>query len=173
MQIGLVGLGKMGFNLALDLQRNKYDVVAYDVNPAAIKSIQEKGIKTATSLKDLAENIQSKRIIWLIIPSGELVDQTIQEIQPYLSVGDIIIDGGNSFYKDSMRRYEEMEAFQIDFLECGISNGADDEPSKISGMIHGNRFAFNYCKQLFKDICEEGYQYCGKIGSAYSSKDSQ
>lgn len=172
MQIGLVGLGKMAFNIALNLVRNKYDVVAYDVDPNAMKSIQKKGIKTAASLKDLAENIQSKRIIWLIIPSGELVDQTIQELQPYLSVGDVIIDGGNSFYIDSMRRYKEMEAFQIDFLECAISSGADDEGNEISAMIHGNRFAFNYCEQIFKDICGEGYQYCGKIGSGYSAKDS-
>ncbi|MEO7991235.1 MAG: NAD(P)-binding domain-containing protein [Chryseolinea sp.] len=173
MQIGLVGLGEMGFNLTLNLQRNKYVVVAYDVNPAAIKSIQEKGIKTATSLKNLAENLQSKRIIWLMIPEGELVDQTIQELQPYLSVGDIIIDGGNSFYKDSMRRYKEMEAFQIDFLDYGTSGGTDDVRNEIRAMIHGNRFAFNYCEQLFKDICENGYQYCGKIGSGYSAKDSQ
>ncbi len=173
MQIGLVGLDKTGFNLALNLQRKKYDVVGYDVNPVTLKSIQEKGIKTATSLKDLCENIQSKRIIWLLIPAGELVDQTIQELQPYLSVGDIIIDGGNSFYKDSMRRYKEMEAFQIDFLDCGKSGGDEDKRNETSMRIHGNRFAFNYCEQLFKDLFENGYHYSGKIGSGYFEKDSQ
>ena len=175
MQIGLVGLDKMGLTHALNLQRNKYDVVAFYVNPITIKSFPEKGIKIATSLKDLAENLQSKRIIWLMIPVavGKLVDQTIQELQPYLSVGDIIIDGGNSFYKDSMRRYKEMEAFQIDFLDCGILGGTDDEHKEISVMIHGNWFAFNYCEQLFKDLFENSYQYAGKIGSGYFEKDSQ
>lgn len=172
MQIGLIGLGEMGFNLALNWQQNQYDVIAYDINPATLKSIQEKGTKTASSLKDLAENLESKRVIWLMIPAGELVDQTIQELQPYLWVGDILIDGGYSFYKDSMRRYKEMEAFQIDFLDCGNRGGADDKRDKISAMIHGNRFAFNYCEQLFKDIYQENYQYCGKIGSEYSANDS-
>jgi 6-phosphogluconate dehydrogenase len=173
MQIGLVGSGKIGFNLAMNLQRNKYDVVAYDVNPNAIKSIQVKGLKTATSLKDLAENLHSKRVIWLVIPVGELVDQTIQELQPYLSTGDIILNSGNSFYKDSIRRYKAMESFQIDFLECNINFESDGEGNEISAMIYGNRFAFNYCEPFFKDICKDGYQYCGTIGSEYFVKYSE
>lgn len=171
MQIGLIGLGKMGFNLALNLQRNKYDVIAYDVNPDALKSIQEKGIKVATSLKNLVENLETKRVIWMMIPAGELVDQTIQSLQPYLSVGDILIDGGNSFYKDSMRRSKEMEAFQIDYLDCGTSGGTDGARNGVCAMIGGNRFAFNHCEQLFKDIAiEDGYLYCGKSGSGHYVK---
>ena len=171
MQIGLIGLGKMGFNLALNLQQNKYDVVAYDINPAALESIQKHGIKTAVSLKNLAESLETKRVIWMMIPAGELVDQTIQTLQPYLSVSDILIDGGNSFYKDSIRRSKALEAFQIDYLDCGTSGGTDGARNGVCAMIGGNRFAFNYCEQFFKDISVvDGFLYCGKSGSGHYVK---
>ena len=115
MQIGLIGLGKMGFNLALNLKRNGYEVVAYDVNQTTLQAIQAQGIKTATSLENLVNKLNTKRIIWMMIPAGDLVDKTIQELKPLLSVSDILIDGGNSFYKDSVRRAKELEALQVSY----------------------------------------------------------
>src|SRR5690606_11549161 len=112
MQIGLIGLGKMGFNLALNIKSKGHDVIAYDINEATLKSIAEQGIKAVYSVKDLAENLSSKRVIWLMIPAGELVDIMLDTLTPYLSVGDIIIDGGNSNYKDSVRRAKQLEALQ-------------------------------------------------------------
>lgn len=171
MQIGLIGLGKMGFNLALNLKRNNYDVVAYDVNAATLDLIKSHGVKTAKSLKDLAEQLQSKRVIWLMIPAGELIDKTLQELKHYLTVSDIVIDGGNSFYKDSMRRATELNALQIDYLDCGTSGGTDGALNGACTMIGGNKFAFDYCEKLFKDISiADGYLFCGKSGSGHFTK---
>jgi len=171
MQIGLIGLGKMGFNLALNLQRNGYEVVAYDVNTTTLQAIREKGIKTATSLENLVEMLTTKRIIWMMIPAGDLVDKTIQELKHLLSVSDIVIDGGNSFYKDSIRRGKELEALQIDYLDCGTSGGTEGALNGVCAMIGGNKFAFNYCEKLFKAIAvPDGYLHCGVSGSGHFTK---
>ena len=171
MQIGLVGLGKMGFNLALNIKSKGHDVVAFDINESAMQRIQEKGVTAAKSLKDLVEKLSTKRVIWLMIPAGELVDQTIEAIIPYLSVGDIIIDGGNSNYKDSIRRGKSLEAQQINYLDCGTSGGTEGALHGVCAMIGGNKFAFNHCESLFKDIAvPDGYLYCGAGGSGHFVK---
>jgi 6-phosphogluconate dehydrogenase len=171
MQIGLVGLGKMGFNLALNIKSKGHDVVAYDINEATLQKIKEKGITPVNSLQALAEKLSSKRVIWLMIPAGELVDSTLEKLVPYLSVGDIIIDGGNSFYKDSIRRAKSLEASQINYLDCGTSGGTEGALHGVCAMIGGNRFAFDHCESLFKDIAvPNGYLYCGKSGSGHFVK---
>ncbi len=171
MQIGLICHDEMGFNLALNLKQNKYDVIAYDLNPEALETFQKQGIKTTGSIKSLAESLETKRVIWLMISTGKLVDQTIQSLQPYLSVGDIVVDGSDSFYEDTIRRSKTLEAFQIDFLDCGFSNVTDGAVKRVYAMIGGNRFAFNYCEQLFKNISiNASYLYCGKSGSGHYAK---
>ncbi len=171
MQIGLVGLGKMGFNLARNIQSKGHEVIAYDINEASLKAISEHGVKPVRSLKELAENVKTKRVIWLMIPAGELVDKTIEEIKKYLSVGDIVIDGGNSFFKDSIRRGKELQGLQIDYLDCGTSGGTEGALNGVCAMIGGNRFAFNHCEPLFKDISlKDGYLYCGASGSGHYVK---
>lgn len=171
MQIGLVGLGKMGFNLARNIQSKGHDVIAYDINEASLSSISQYGVKPVRSLKELAETVKTKRVIWLMIPAGELVDKTINELKNYLSVGDIVIDGGNSFFKDSIRRGKELQALQIDYLDCGTSGGTEGALNGVCAMIGGNRFAFNHCEPLFKDISlKDGYLYCGGSGSGHYVK---
>jgi 6-phosphogluconate dehydrogenase len=171
MQIGLVGLGKMGYNLALNMKSKGHDVVAFDINDATLKSISAHGIRAVTSLKDLTETVSSKRVIWLMIPAGPLVDSTLDTLVPYLSVGDIVIDGGNSNYKDSVRRAEALNAHQINYLDCGTSGGMEGALNGVCAMIGGNRFAFNHCEPLFKDISvKDGYLYCGQSGSGHFVK---
>lgn len=171
MQIGLVGLGKMGFNLARNIKGRGHEVVAYDINEGALKSIGEYGIKTVRSLTELSESVKTKRVIWLMIPAGELVDKTLNEIKQYLSVGDIVIDGGNSNYKDSIRRSKDLQSLQIDYLDCGTSGGMEGALHGVCAMIGGNRFAFNHCEPMFKDISvEKGYLYCGPSGSGHFVK---
>ena len=171
MEIGLIGLGKMGFNLARNIKSKGHDVVAYDINEAALRGIEQYGVKAVSSVKDLAESLASKRVIWLMIPAGELVDFTIENLRPYLSVGDIIIDGGNSNFHDTVRRARELEALQINFLDCGTSGGIDGALNGVCAMIGGNRFAFNHCEPLFKDIAvPDGYLYCGPSGSGHFVK---
>ena len=171
MQIGLIGLGKMGFNLASNIKSKGHDVVAFDINEASLKSISEYGVRTVTSLKGLAEGIKTKRVIWLMIPAGDLIDKTLDELKQYLSVGDIIIDGGNSFFKDSIRRAKDLQALQIDYLDCGTSGGTEGALHGVCAMIGGNKFAFNHCEPLFKDIAlTDGYLYCGTSGSGHFVK---
>lgn len=171
MQIGLVGLGKMGFNLARNIQSKAHEVIAYDINEASLKAISQHGVKPVRSLKELAESVKTKRVIWLMIPAGELVDKTINEIKNYLSVGDIVIDGGNSFFKDSIRRGKELQSLQIDYLDCGTSGGTEGALNGVCAMIGGNKFAFNHCEPLFKDISlKDGYLYCGASGSGHYVK---
>jgi 6-phosphogluconate dehydrogenase len=171
MQIGLVGLGKMGFNLALNMKDKGHDVVAYDINESTLKSIEFHGVRTVTSIKELTENLESKRVIWMMIPAGELVDTMLGTLVPFLAVGDIVIDGGNSNYKDSIRRAGELEALQINYLDCGTSGGTEGARNGVCAMIGGNRFAFDHCESLFKDLAvENGYFYCGKSGSGHFVK---
>ncbi len=171
MEIGLIGLGKMGFNLALNINRNKHKVIAFDLNEQAKKSIGEKGIQTTSSLEDLIKKLPEQKIIWLMIPAGNPVDDTIQTIKSFLKKGDIIIDGGNSFYKDSVRRGKELEASGIDYLDCGTSGGMEGALNGVCAMIGGNEKAFKICEPLFNDISiKDGFLYCGPSGSGHFVK---
>ena len=109
-QIAMIGLGKMGFNLALNLKRNGLvEVFAFDTNQELRNEIAKQKITTANSLKGICNQFSAQKIIWLMVPSGETVDNVIKELLPYLQKDDIIIDGGNSFYKDSVRRYDYLK----------------------------------------------------------------
>ena len=96
MKLGMVGLGKMGFNLVLNLMENGHEVVANDINPDAMKDIESKGAQIAADYKTMVEMLPTPRVIWLMIPAGELIDQVIESFIPHLEAGDILIDGGNS-----------------------------------------------------------------------------
>lgn len=171
MEIGLVGLGKMGFNLALNMHAHNHKVFAFDLNASSLKSISEKGVKTASSLETLMKSFSEKKVIWLMIPSGDAVDQTIQSIKKSLTKGDIIIDGGNSNYKDSIRRAKELALEGIDFLDCGTSGGMEGALHGVCAMIGGSKDAFLYCEPMLKDIAvDNGYLYCGPAGSGHFVK---
>lgn len=171
MQIGLIGLGKMGYNLGLNMHQHKHEVSAFDLNQQALESIQQKGIKTSPTVDQLIASLKGKKIIWLMIPAGEAVDNTILKLIPLLSPGDIVIDGGNSRYKDSIRRSKELAARGIDFLDCGTSGGMEGALQGVCTMIGGKKEAFAYCESLFKDISvPDGYLYCGGPGSGHFVK---
>lgn len=171
MQIGLIGLGKMGFNLSLNLHQHQHDVVAFDLSEQTLNTIQQKGIRTATSLEAVAHALKGRRIIWLMIPAGEGVDLAIQQLAPMLRAGDIIVDGGNSNYKDSMRRSKELEKHGIDFLDCGTSGGTEGALHGICAMIGGKKEAFTFCEPFIKDISvPDGYLYCGPSGAGHFVK---
>ncbi|HEX5169916.1 MAG TPA: decarboxylating 6-phosphogluconate dehydrogenase [Cyclobacteriaceae bacterium] len=171
MEIGLIGLGKMGFNLALNMNKNKHKVVAFDLNAQSRKLINEKGILTGESLEDTIKKLPAQKIIWLMIPAGKPVDDTIQAIKGFLKAGDIIIDGGNSFFKDSVRRAKELEELRIKYLDCGTSGGMEGALNGVCAMIGGDANAFGTVEPLFKDISiKDGYLYCGQSGSGHFVK---
>lgn len=171
MQIALIGLGKMGFNLGMNMHNHKHEVVAFDLNQQLLQSIQTKGIRTASSLDQLVSSLKGRKVIWMMIPAGQAVDLTIQQLVPLLRSGDILIDGGNSNYKDSMRRAKELEAQGIDFLDCGTSGGMEGALHGICAMVGGKKEAFAYCEPFIKDISvKDGYLYCGPSGAGHFVK---
>ena len=171
MQVGIIGLGKMGFNLALNLKRNNYDVVAQDVNSDFVSKIGQEGIETAFSVEELCKKLTNRRVIWLMVPAGEIVDAVITSLLPYLSKSDIIIDGGNSNYNDSKRRYAQLKEHGIDFLDCGTSGGTSGALNGACTMIGGDADVFDYVAQVFKDISvENGFLYTGAAGSGHFTK---
>jgi len=171
MQIGLVGLGKMGFNLAVNIHRHQHEVIAFDIHEESLTSVKQKGVKAVSSLDELPKAFTEKRVIWLMIPAGDPVDHAISTLRKHLRRGDIIIDGGNSFYKDSIRRANDLAAAGIDFLDCGTSGGTEGALHGVCAMIGGRKDAFDFCEPLFRDISvNDGYLYCGPPGSGHFVK---
>jgi len=161
----------MGFNLAMNMHRHKHDVVAFDLNQQTLASIKQKGIGTAASIDGVVHSLKGRKVIWMMIPSGEAVDLTIQQLVPLLRSGDILIDGGNSNYKDSVRRARELEAQGINFLDCGTSGGMDGALNGICAMVGGKKEAFDYCEPFIRDISvKDGYLYCGPSGAGHFVK---
>jgi 6-phosphogluconate dehydrogenase len=171
MQIAVVGLGKMGFNLALNLHKNFFQVVAFDINEETRSKLAHEGVSTYNSLKEMIKAQSERRIVWLMVPSGKIVDDTIGTLIPLLSKGDIIIDGGNSNYKDSVTRFKTLEEKGIDFLDCGTSGGVSGALNGICAMVGGKKEVFDYCESIFKAIAvPDGYLYCGEPGSGHFVK---
>lgn len=171
MQIGVVGLGKMGFNLALNLHKNFFQVVAYDINGETRSRLAHEGVTTYNSLKEMTESQTDRKIVWLMVPSGKIVDDTIGSLEHLLNKGDIIIDGGNSNYKDSVKRFKFLEDKGIDFLDCGTSGGVSGALNGICAMVGGKKEIYNYCEPVFKAVSvPDGYLYCGEPGSGHFVK---
>lgn len=171
MDVGIIGLGKMGYNLALSLKDHGYRVVAYDVSKENVIKAIEKEVEGVFSIKDLVDKLNDRKIIWLMIPAGEIVDEVIKELLNHLSHRDIIIDGGNSNYKDSIRRYCYLKEKNIDFLDCGTSGGPSGALNGACVMIGGDENVYNYCEPMFKAISvKDGCLYVGKAGSGHFVK---
>ena len=171
MQLGLIGLGKMGWNLAMNCNSKGHEVIAFDINSVVRKEAKAAGIKVAESMDDLIHSLREKRVIWMMVPAGSPVDSLIAKLKSMLKVGDIIIDGGNSHFKESVLRSTDLAASGIEYLDCGTSGGVSGALDGICAMIGGKKEVFSYCEPLFKSIClENGYLYCGDSGSGHYVK---
>lgn len=171
MEIAIVGLGKMGYNLALNLHGKKFSVFGFDIFEDARKRLAAEGPGTADSLDALLKKFTGRRVIWLMVPSGKIVDDTINQLVPMLSKGDVIIDGGNSHYKDSMRHYQELSDKGIDFLDCGTSGGVSGALEGVCVMVGGKKEVYDYCEPIFRSIAvPDGFLYCGEPGSGHFVK---
>ena len=171
MQIGFVGLGKMGYNLVLNLHDHAYEVVAYDVVPKSVENIAAVGVKPATSLADLCQQLTGRKVIWLMVPAGKPVDDCIEQLLPNLNANDIVIDGGNSNYKESIRRYNYLKTKEICFLDCGTSGGMEGARHGACTMVGGDAEAFAHCENIFKDSSvQNGYLYAGAAGAGHFVK---
>lgn len=162
----------MGFNLAQNLKRNGHEVIGNDVNHALVDEfIKQDGIKGAFTHKELLEKLTGRRVIWLMVPAGTITQTVINQLTPLLKADDIIIDGGNSNFKDSLLRYQALKEKQIGFLDCGTSGGIEGALNGACTMIGGEDEVFAYCEQIFKDISvENGYLHTGAPGSGHFVK---
>lgn len=171
MQIGFIGLGKMGFNLVQNLVQHQHQVVAYDIDNQLVTKIQGEGATGATSLVELVNALNKPRAIWLMIPAGALVDTVLTELKPLLDADDLVIDGGNSNYKDSIRRADDLKKQGVHYLDCGTSGGTSGARNGACTMIGGEKAAFSRVEAVFKDISvENGYLHTGAVGSGHFVK---
>lgn len=171
MQIGLIGLGRMGMNMARRLLRGGHEVVAYNRTSERVDEIVKEGAKGAYSLEDLVKTLRSPRILWFMLPAGGPVDVHINRLRPLLNEGDIIIDGGNSYYKDDMRRAEELKSSGIHYIDVGVSGGIWGLEIGYCLMIGGEKELFEYLDPIFRTLApKDGYLYCGKTGAGHFVK---
>jgi 6-phosphogluconate dehydrogenase len=170
MKVGLIGLGKMGLNLAQNLMDHEHEVVAFDVDPNAIKEIKEHGAKGTSSLLELIKSLEQPRILWIMVPHT-VVDSVLSEILPFLNSDDIVIEAGNSHYKDSIRRYNNFKKFGVRFLDVGTSGGTEGARNGACYMVGGDPDAWDIVEPIFRDTAvENGYLYAGKAGSGHFLK---
>lgn len=171
MQLGLIGLGKMGANMTERLLLDKHEVVVFDIDPKAVKEVQQFGAVPSSSIPEMVKKLSQPRVIWMMVPSGKITQDTIDKIAPNLFSGDIIIDGGNSYYKDSKRRADELQKLGILFLDCGTSGGIWGLKEGYCIMVGGEEKAFKHCESIFKTLApKEGYKYIGPSGSGHFVK---
>ena len=170
MRVGLIGLGKMGLNLGKNLMDHKHEVAAFDLNTSAVEEMKEYGATGVSSLSELVQSLQSPRILWVMVPHA-VVDSVINEITPLLSKGDILIEAGNSHYKESIRRYEQLKKDGIHFMDAGTSGGMEGARNGACYMIGGDQEAWDIVEPIFRDTAvENGFLYAGKAGSGHFLK---
>ncbi|MGG0731078.1 phosphogluconate dehydrogenase (NAD(+)-dependent, decarboxylating) [Bacillus paramycoides] len=170
MQVGLIGLGKMGLNLGKNLIDHKHQVAAFDLNTSAVEEMKEYGATGVSSLNELVQSLESPRILWVMVPHA-VVDSVINEVTPLLSKGDILIEAGNSHYKESIRRYEQLKKDGIHFMDAGTSGGMEGARNGACYMIGGDQEAWDIVEPIFRDTAvENGYLYAGKAGSGHFLK---
>jgi len=167
----MIGLGRMGFNMTERLMLGGHKLVVYDRSPEAIKSAQDKGATGAASLKEVVAKLSAPRAVWIMVPSGAPVDQTIDELLPLMSKDEVIIDGGNSFYKDSIARGQRVAAAGLHYQDCGTSGGIWGLKNGYCLMIGGEREIFDRIEPIYKTLApEDGYAYMGTSGSGHFVK---
>lgn len=171
MKIGLVGLGRMGMNMARRWMRGGHEVVAYDINQSAVKQIAEEGAIGVSSLKELAKNLSAPRIVWLMLPAGKPVDDQIDSLSGILSTSDIIVDGGNSYYKDDIRHAKFLTPKGIHYMDAGVSGGIWGLSIGYCTMIGGDRADFERIEPLIATLApKDGYLHCGSVSTGHFVK---
>jgi len=192
MELGIVGLGRMGSNMARRLMRDGHRCVVYDVNPDAVTGLTgegAEGAEGAASLEELASKMEAPRAVWVMVPAGDITEQTVKAVADVLDSGDAIIDGGNSYYRDDMRRSAEVGEKGIDYIDCGTSGGVFGLERGYCLMIGGPDGAVQRLDSIFATLApgvdsaertpgrsgdptpaENGYLHCGPSGAGHFVK---
>jgi 6-phosphogluconate dehydrogenase len=171
MELGMIGLGRMGANMTERLVRGGHRVISYDRSPEAIQRVVDIGGVGARSLSDFVKQLAPPRAIWMMVPSGAPVDQTIEQLLPNLAEGDILIDGGNSNYKDSLRRAELLKRAGVHFVDAGTSGGVWGLELGYCMMIGGEKPIVDRLEPIFTTLAPaEGYLHVGPNGAGHFVK---
>jgi 6-phosphogluconate dehydrogenase len=189
MELAMVGLGKMGANMVRRLMRGGHDCVVFDLSADAVKQMEGEGARGATSLDALVGALKQPRVAWVMVPAGEATDGTVMELAERFDAGDIIIDGGNSYFKDDVRRSEILKGKGIHYVDVGTSGGVWGLERGYSMMIGGPKDAVEHLDPIFKTLApgrgdiertpnrnqkagtaEEGYLHCGPSGAGHFVK---
>ncbi|AKM81346.1 MAG: 6-phosphogluconate dehydrogenase, decarboxylating [Candidatus Pacebacteria bacterium GW2011_GWF2_38_9] len=171
MKIAYIGLGKMGKNMVLRLLEQGIEVVAWNRSEGPVAEVVAAGATAASNFKELLGSLAERRIIWLMLPAGEVTDQIISELLPDLKTGDLLIDGGNSFYKDTIRRSAELAQKGINYLDIGVSGGPGGARSGACMMIGGDKADYELLLPVIKAACApDAYGYMGGNGAGHFVK---
>ncbi|MFB4165360.1 phosphogluconate dehydrogenase (NAD(+)-dependent, decarboxylating) [Alteribacillus sp. JSM 102045] len=171
MKLGMIGLGKMGYSLVQNLLDHHHEVVVNDVDHQTIEDLAGQGAEQAYSLKELVQKLEAPRMVWLMVPAGEVTGNVINELAELLDKEDIIIDGGNSNYKQTLERADFLKEKGIYFVDAGTSGGVSGARNGACLMVGGEEPAIKQVEKVFLDITvENGYLYAGKPGSGHFLK---
>lgn len=171
MHIGLIGLGKMGFNLGLNMLDHEISVTGWDIHPDVVEQFAQFGGIPAQTVEALVQSLPSPKTVWLMVPQGSIVDELLEQLAPLLSPGDVVVEAGNSHYKASVARAKRMQALGIFYLDVGTSGGMDGARNGACYMIGGAEAAFKRLEPVFqKTSVINGYLYTGPSGSGHYAK---
>jgi len=189
MQLGMVGLGRMGGNMTRRLMRGGHSMVVWNQTPDSIKQLASEGATASSSLEDLVSKLKAPRAVWVMVPAGGPTETTVQKLAQYLQPGDAIIDGGNSYFKDDVRRSKELQSKGLHYIDVGTSGGVWGIDRGYCMMIGGPKVAVQRLDPIFKTLApgkgdiprtpgreklggtaEDGYIHCGPSGSGHFVK---
>ena len=171
MKFGIIGLGRIGGNLSIQAMKKGHQVVGYSKSDEELNILKAKGLVPADSVQSLVKELDSPRIVFLYIPHGNPVEHVCGELKQCLGKGDILIDGGNSHWKDSTCRYEEFRKRGIYFLDCGTSGGVEGAISGACFMVGGDEEAYSIAEPVFRDLAvPEGFMHVGPAGAGHFTK---
>ncbi|MCL4236425.1 MAG: decarboxylating 6-phosphogluconate dehydrogenase, partial [Deltaproteobacteria bacterium] len=171
MDVGFIGLGKMGLNMVRRLRQGDHRIVAFDRSAEATNAATEAGAIAASSVADVVAKLAAPRAVWLMLPAGEITQSVIDDVSTHLSPGDILIDGGNTRFHDTIARYEAANSRGIRFVDVGTSGGIWGLREGYCLMVGGDRDAFDRIEPLLRTLAPpEGYLYCGAAGAGHYVK---
>jgi 6-phosphogluconate dehydrogenase len=189
MQLGMVGLGRMGSNLVRRLMGDGHECVAYDVNAAAVEQLESEGATGATSVEDLVAKLTPPRAVWVMVPAGRITETTVVSVASLLEAGDTIVDGGNTYYRDDVARSAALAERGIEYVDCGTSGGVFGLDRGFCLMLGGDEDVVGRLEPIFRSLApgveaaprtagrdgdpamqEHGYLYCGPSGAGHFVK---
>lgn len=171
MQVGMIGLGRMGMNMGKRLLAGGHEVIGYNRTPEKTALLAKEGALGAYALSELAEKLTPPRVVWMMLPAGQPVDEQLGALKVLLTSGDTVVDGGNTFYRDDLRRAEVLAERGIKMVDAGVSGGIWGLAHGYCLMIGGDHATFLYLEPLFKSLAPKGgYLHCGALGAGHFAK---